>query len=75
MARPDVSQPLATRGGATGEARPSRREHPIPVGLSHLEHEVISRAAEAMGLSRTAFVREAALYHARDILGVPTTSG
>jgi len=55
---------------AKGDKGP-RSEHPRLVGFSEVENALIERAAKRVQVAGNAYIREAALWDAREELGLP----
>ncbi len=52
-----------------------RTEHPRLVGISEAENTILERAATSAEMKPAAYIREAALYHAREELGLKHPAG
>lgn len=47
-----------------------RQEHPFLVGCTHKEAALIARGAAKFGMGPIEFLRDSALFQARDLLGM-----
>ncbi len=52
-----------------------RDEHPRLIGFTEKENGIVVRAATKGGMSATAYIREAALFNAREDLGLVHPKG
>ncbi len=67
---------MAKREDAAEDAPPKpSREHPFLVGCSHAQAALIKRGAKKLGMKPIPFIREAALFQARDALGLKQPEG
>lgn len=55
---------------ADEKSKGPRAEHPRLVGFSRAENKIVERAAKQAGTRTNTYIREAALYHAREDLGL-----
>lgn len=66
---------MAKARSKVGAPKGSRAEHPRLVGFSEDENALVERAASKCGVKANPFIREAAVFQAREELGLKHPKG